>query len=376
VLVVALLLQDPRIDPTACCNSAIHSAIQLKKDEMARLLLDDGRVDPFAMNSRPFLVAIQNGMTAVVQELLKDDRCNVSLIKPEHLITSAQYGLDVIKLIWSDPRYHLEPSQFLTQACQKGLHDFVEMMVQDDRFDPSQNDNEPFRQAIIHKKFEIVDILLSSPKLNLKVGGADIVRQVVSKKRPDIMRKLMGRLILEPNDSISRYIFYKCSLGQCEPIQALFSANGDILSNEQVVIRACEEGMIDTLNLLLAFKEVDIIDKNQTGLLQACRNGHAIIVERLLKDPRIDPSKFSGVALIIAARSGHVNVVKTLLQDERVDPSASNNKPLRVAAENGHVEIVKLFMNDPRCDIHDMYNEAKKSAIRNKDKAMLILFEQ
>ncbi len=71
---VQLLLNDPRVDPTADDNWAIQSASRRGHTEVVRLLLADPRVDPAALGNYAIQLASHNGHLEVVRLLANDPR--------------------------------------------------------------------------------------------------------------------------------------------------------------------------------------------------------------------------------------------------------------------------------------------------------------
>jgi hypothetical protein len=69
---VRLLLQDPRIDPTAKNNAALRNASENNFVDVIRVLLADGRANPAAKQNAAIKHAIDNGNVEIVRLLLAD----------------------------------------------------------------------------------------------------------------------------------------------------------------------------------------------------------------------------------------------------------------------------------------------------------------
>ena len=107
--VVELLLENPRVDPSAEDNYAIRKASQAGEVEVVKLLLKDPRVDPSANYNDAIGIASRNGHHKVVELLLNDPRV--------------------------DPTD--EANEAIRMASYQGHHKVVEILVKDPRVDPS-----------------------------------------------------------------------------------------------------------------------------------------------------------------------------------------------------------------------------------------------
>ena len=76
--IVEILLNDPRINPSAHYNYAIRHASNNGHDKVVEMLSRDSRVDPSANCDYAIQSASKNGHDKVVEILLKDSRVDVS----------------------------------------------------------------------------------------------------------------------------------------------------------------------------------------------------------------------------------------------------------------------------------------------------------
>lgn len=77
--VVAVLLQDPRVNPSVDNNWPIKIASSLGHEDVVRVFLKDGRADPSVDNNYPLREASANGHIEVVALLLSDKRVDPTL---------------------------------------------------------------------------------------------------------------------------------------------------------------------------------------------------------------------------------------------------------------------------------------------------------
>lgn len=103
---IEILLQDPRIDPSADNNIAIRIASASGYSKLVKLLLADGRIDPSANESEAFRNAVLHGHTEVVKLLLadrQDDPCrrvDPSARNNDALHTALRYqDLEILKIL-------------------------------------------------------------------------------------------------------------------------------------------------------------------------------------------------------------------------------------------------------------------------------------
>lgn len=101
--VVRLLLNDPRVGPSAKDNYAIRLASYNGHLEVVRLLLSDSRVDPSARENFAIRWASERGHLEVVRLLLSDLRVDPS---ENYAIrwASERGHLEVVRLLLNDPR--------------------------------------------------------------------------------------------------------------------------------------------------------------------------------------------------------------------------------------------------------------------------------
>ena len=80
---------------------------------------------------------------------------------------------------------------------------------------------------------------------------------------------------------------------------------------------ASQNGHADVVALLLADPRLDPAALNY-AIRGASQEGHADVVKLLLNDPRVDPAVANNYAIRFASENGHAAVVKLLLADPRV----------------------------------------------------------
>jgi hypothetical protein len=115
--------------------------------------------------------------------------------------------------------------------------------------------------------------------------------------------------------------------------------------------RACREGRLDIMNIILSDKRVDPNKNHSILLIQACRSSspnNIEVVQILLGDQRIEAGGGGNQAIVAACQLGYTKIVRLLLGYPEVDPSVDDNRPLRDACLHGFVEILQMLLKDDR----------------------------
>lgn len=89
------------------------------------------------------------------------------------------------------------------------------------------------------------------------------------------------------------------------------------ISCNEALIKACFDGWIEGVTILLEAVNVNPAYKDSLCLKWACRFGYTLIVFLLLRDGRADPSAENNNCLYWARRRNKHDVVKILMEDSR-----------------------------------------------------------
>jgi len=109
VMIVKLLLADPRVDPSEHANGPIRTASQNGHAEVVKLLLTDKRVDPSVKDNWAIRCASRNGHAKIVDFLLVDKRVNPSTRNNEAIRFASEHGhVGVVGILLADSR--VDPS--------------------------------------------------------------------------------------------------------------------------------------------------------------------------------------------------------------------------------------------------------------------------
>lgn len=106
--IIKLLLQDPRVDPSADHNITIRWASKMGQADLVAMLLQDERVDPSAKDDFAICHASGNGHMEVVELLLKDRRVNPAARDNSAIRHASGNGhQEIVRLLVQDDRVDL-----------------------------------------------------------------------------------------------------------------------------------------------------------------------------------------------------------------------------------------------------------------------------
>lgn len=201
-------------------------------------------------------------------------------------------------------------NEYFKMTCELGEIEHCMIMLIDNRFDPSYNNNSSLNIAIRNNHESIVNLLINDPRIE--------------------------KTILNKSDK-------------------------NILEN--LIMWACQYNHPSTLEILLSKKYKDHLLIDHNCIKNACEKGHEKIVNILLTYNLVDPSVDGNYCIIYSSSNGHTNIVKMLMNNNLVDPSDNDNLATLFASKNGHAEILKMLLSDPRVKPHKncMYYAEKKN---------------
>jgi len=157
---------------------------------------------------------------------------------------------------------------------------------------------------------------------------------------------------VDPSADDNYAIRYAAENGRSEVVRLLLQdGRVDPSADDNYAIRnAARNSNTEVVRLLLQDGRADPSAENNNVIIWAAGSGREGVVKMLLQDGRADPTSNNNYAIRFAAFNSHPETVKVLLQDPRVDPSSNNNFIIKWASRSGHTEIVELLLQDPRVD--------------------------
>jgi len=133
--VVNRLLQDKRLDTSACADAFRDASTQGHMSIVNRLLQDE-RMDPSAQKNWPIQWASRHGHLSIVDHLLRDRRVDPSANGNNALLVAAEHGqLAVVDRLLQDERVSPERLDFwfLRMLQLRGFKSIVDRLLQDKR---------------------------------------------------------------------------------------------------------------------------------------------------------------------------------------------------------------------------------------------------
>ncbi|KAL3901260.1 MAG: hypothetical protein SGCHY_000754, partial [Lobulomycetales sp.] len=174
-------------------------------------------------------------------------------------------------------------SAFLHEAIGCGKTEYVEMLLEDGRANPTKDS-----LLYAHSKghFEIMKLLLEDGRSDPSYGVSYILRQANEAR--------MVKLLLDD--------------GRADPKP----------HKSKGFLSACADGHLSVVKLILMDGRADIRGRGNDALQAASRNGHELVVQLLLASGKLDPKTKFCRALRVAESYGNSGVVRVLLQDDRI----------------------------------------------------------
>ncbi|GBG34276.1 Ankyrin-2 [Hondaea fermentalgiana] len=260
--VAKALLRDRDARPDFDSDWALRTCCELGHADIVEALLEDGRAHPSVHNYSCFRAAVHQGCARVVRALLQANAAPSGAQQGPHdaspLVVTLQMGhLDVFRLLLEHPQFVVGPNLIVT-AVTCGRTEMVDLLLQDERVDPTVQSSRVLQVAASGNRVDIVSLLLKD-----------------------------GRVDVEASDCLA---FREAAL----------------------------RGHDGVVTMLLAESKVDPRVMNHFALRQAAGRGHDKVVRILLEDGRSDPAIHGCDAILSAARHHRMRTVRVLLSSPRL----------------------------------------------------------
>lgn len=213
---------------------------------------------------------------------------------------------------------HLKISKDLLvyfNAFNRHLYRYTGFEMLKKLFKKSLKDNEihcVFHTCCIINKYKLCKILLEDERLDPSFNNNVAIRHATTNNNPRVVELLLKDSRIDPT--------------VCE---------------WYIIHGVCIAGHIDIIKLFLNDKRFDPSVNNNIYIRCAAYCGFLELVKYLLQDTRVDPSADINSAICSATKKGHIEIVKLLLEDPRVDA----REALEIARENDHSELIHLLSN-------------------------------
>ncbi|KAI8587073.1 hypothetical protein BDZ88DRAFT_481240 [Geranomyces variabilis] len=198
--VLKMLILDYVVDPSSASNEAIRVACRNGDVEFVRHLLSDSRVDPMdsdpnGLKSNALFAASTADQAKVVEMLLQDPRIDPAADNNWAIYAASGHGAcSAVKILMLDPRVQL-CNESLYVACDAGRRDVVDLLLQDERIDPTADHNKALRLAIrgdtTANHDDVVLRLLQDPRIEPSFNNNEAVQNVARHRSARVMAELL-----------------------------------------------------------------------------------------------------------------------------------------------------------------------------------------
>ena len=233
---------------------------------------------------------------------------------------------------------------------------------------------EPLDVAVINRDFKMIDILCRDKRITegTSLPGALTLSYF---DKDEEMFQYLSAIPTEAKESNSQALQYSIPAGEYEytkillryfrPGNEIWRSNGNIL-----VIKACEIGRVDILQLLMESFPFNLGLKNNAPLRIAAKNGYIDLLKFILNsgDPTVNPAAKNSEALRLACKNGYLKTVKILLSYKNIDLTINDNTCIIWASGNGHLKVVKYLLKFSGVDITAQDNKAYRFVRKNGHK--------
>ncbi len=196
VEIVKLLLLDPRIDPTTNNNEALMWASRKGYREIAELLLSDHRIGPLSRDGGEIVSAITNDHFDVAEIIIKYGKIThpTSYVKAMHT-ACVRGSADIVRLLLSNSETNLSTNGNRAINVVSRCNDDPDVVLpQDERIDPSADDNEAIILASKYGNSEIVKLLLQDKRVDPSARDNMAIRSAFE----GLHRDVVGILYRDP----------------------------------------------------------------------------------------------------------------------------------------------------------------------------------
>lgn len=382
--IVSFLLNNPNI------NVNVKSITKLYKNK------EGDQIGQYIQNlvKRRYIksaltIAIENNDYDIVQNLLKNSKINVNIKSRFDYL----YDFETRQLYGSEKVYNCHDTGYenktaLCTAIQKENMDIIQLLLSH----PKININ---LQSTIIENQEIVNDFLNQVYSNLnpfdKPEDADnkSVKAIMSKKTPvevafdseniEIFNLIFSQPKIDINHkNCGQRLFLSAIKNGKNELITILSSNPtfDIKQGLKGSLQnAVKEENIEMLKILLKIPEVDInnVFDGETALQIAARIGNIDIFNIIFNHPKIDLTKEScgDLALKDAASEGNLEIFKILLShpDININNDSYGKTVLKEVIKKGNIEMVKILLSRPEINVNDSSDgqTALEIAAKNKN---------
>jgi ankyrin repeat protein len=256
-----ILLGDVRIDPACNDQFAFITAVENNFGELVSLFLNDGRVDPMFDDCGCLRAAVSSNADQSLRALLQDNRINPSYDEEEALYqTVINNRINLIEVLLLDGRPNPGNYGLISYAVEKGNILVIQLLLNDNRVDPSVFNNYAIRFACETGSVEITRLLLNHPKVDPSVNNNDCLKKAVKKQYVEVVRLLLKHPKVDPNSGNGAPLAFACQKGDRAMVEALLEHPAtDASQNKCYAIVMLENNRhTDLMHILLGHSSLQV----------------------------------------------------------------------------------------------------------------------
>eukprot|EP01117_Protostelium_nocturnum_P019184 TRINITY_DN8248_c0_g1_i1.p1 TRINITY_DN8248_c0_g1~~TRINITY_DN8248_c0_g1_i1.p1 ORF type:complete len:307 (-),score=48.26 TRINITY_DN8248_c0_g1_i1:125-1045(-) len=167
---VRSILMDHRVDPTTCGNYCLENAVTNGRVNIVKILLEDERVNPSSGSDRLLSLAIASGSKEMMEVLLSHPGI---VVRNEELDLHVWVIRNVTPLLVHRllTMPSTSPSRFFDNIVRRGNEDALKILLKDELFDPSADQNHAIIYASTTGTPNMVKALLMDPRVDPTAKG-------------------------------------------------------------------------------------------------------------------------------------------------------------------------------------------------------------
>jgi hypothetical protein len=250
----------------------------------------------------------------------------------------------IFDYICKTPNIKRNLNDLLKIACYYNLVYLVEILIIDERCEPSNNNNDCIVTSCTHNYEKIFTILLNHPKVN-NINYLECLSIASKYNYTSIIKQLINLNIIT-NLIIFENIFLKaCEFNNYSIIKLLLNKlNYQIIIQSQILPIICEKGYIKIFKIILKHVKSDQVINLEKNLLKiATTNNRLNIIKYLLNlHYKFHLNSDKGIILAIASLKNYLDIVEYIIKNFR--KNLKYHKALKLACSNNNINVIKLFI--------------------------------
>lgn len=295
---------------------------------VVRDMIAAGEVPPHVAHNQFFSWVFSIDHPKIVQQLLTESQLDPSKWNKFPLrLAIRQENVDSVRLLLSDSRLKVPSNRILCSSIRCENVEVFKALL--DYCDPSVNDNRCIQVASRVGTLEIVQILLSDPRVDPSANMNAAIQQAAVRKEQEVFEFLLADPRVDPS-----------------------------VNQSQALISCAEKGLLHRVKLLMLDSRVDPSARENKAFKVAAQGSHLKVLKHLVTDSRVDPTSNDNEAFQIAVKGNRFNTVEWLLTVPGVDPGCQDNRAFISAVSRHNLRMVQLLLDCPQVDPSAQNNRA------------------